>query len=138
MIYRKPDKKNLIVNIIMNILDSGRGLAVMFRESGTVRRLIPVEAVSGLAAGLIVGFIPLEYLILGVTLVMLFTVETMNSAVEEVNDLVTLEEDKRVQRSKDMASGAVGVWHLMYVLAAFFFLFCHIAGFEWWGCLIPV
>ena len=137
MPYQKPDKKNLFLNIWRNVVDSNRGLMIMFRESSTVRRLIPVEIIAGLAFGLIFGFIGLEYIILAVTIVVLFTVETMNTAVEEVNDLVTLEENDHVQRSKDMASGAVWVWHLMYIVEAIFFLVCHLANFAWWQHIIP-
>ena len=136
MIYQKPDKRNVFLNIWRNIVDSGRGLLIMFRESGTVRRLIPIEIIGGILFGLIGHFTVLEYVVLAVTIVVLFTVETMNTAVEEVNDLVTLEENFRVKRSKDMASGAVAVWHLMYVLEAVFFLIAHLAGFAWWEHLL--
>ncbi len=137
MQYQKPDKRNLFLNIWRNVNDSNRGLAIMFRESSTVRRLIPVEIIAGVLFGVIFHYIALEYIIMGVTLVVLFTVETMNTAVEEVNDLVTLEENKRVQRSKDMASGAVWVWHLMYIVEVLFFLVCHLAHFAWWQHIIP-
>ena len=136
MIYQKPDKRNVFLNIWRNIVDSGRGLGVMFRESGTVRRLIPIEIIGGIIFGLTAHFTALEYIILAVTIVILFTVETLNTAIEEVNDLVTLEENFRVKRSKDMASGAVAVWHLMYVLEAFFFLITHLAHFAWWEHLL--
>ena len=136
MIYQKPDKRNVFLNIWRNIVDSGRGLNVIFRESGTVRRLIPIEIIGGIIFGLIGHFTVLEYIVLAVTIVILFTVETLNTAIEEVNDLVTLEENFRVKRSKDMASGAVAVWHLVYVLEAFFFLITHLAGFAWWEHLL--
>ena len=135
MIYQKPDKNNLFLNIWRNIVDSGHGLAIMFKESSTVRRIIPVEIIGGIIIGLIGHFTPLEYILLAITLIHDFTTETMNTAVEEVNDLVTLDEDIRVKRSKDMASAAVAVWHLVYVLEVFFFLFCHLAGFKWWEAL---
>jgi len=136
MKYQKPNKKNVFTQIFQNISDSNHGLAIMFRESGTVRRLIPIEFIGGILLGLLFGFIPLEYIILAVILVILFTVETLNTAIEEVNDLVTLEENERVRRSKDIASGSVEVWHLMYVLCVFTFLFCHMAGFAWWEHII--
>ncbi len=137
MKFQKPDKKNVFVNIWRNISDSNHGLAIMFRESSTVQRLIPLELAVGVALGVIFGFIPLEYIIMGVVLVVLFTVETANSAVEEVNDLVTDEYDERVKRSKDMASASVWIWHLMYIICVFFFLFCHLAHFAWWAHIIP-
>ncbi len=71
------------------------------------------------------------------TLIVLFTVETMNTAVEEVNDLVTEEENWRVKRSKDIASGSVWVWHLMFIVLAVGFIVMHLAGFAWWKVIIP-
>ncbi|MBO6014963.1 MAG: diacylglycerol kinase [Lachnospiraceae bacterium] len=132
MKYQKPDKKNVFTQIFQNISDSNHGLTIMFRESGTVKRLIPIELMGGLILGLLLGFIPLEYIILLFILLFLFTVETLNTAIEEVNDLVTLEENEHVRRSKDIASGSVAVWHLIYVLCVLLFAGCHIAGFAWW------
>ena len=137
MKFQKPDKKNVFVNIWRNISDSNHGLAIMFRESSTVQRLIPIELIAGVVLGIIFGYIALEYIIMGVVLVVLFTVETANSAVEEVNDLVTDEYDERVKRSKDMASASVWIWHLMYIFCVFFFLICHLVDFPWWAHIIP-
>ena len=137
MKFQKPDKKNVFVNIWRNISDSNHGLAIMFRESSTVQRLIPIELIAGVVLGIIFGYIALEYIIMGVVLVVLFTVETANSAVEEVNDLVTDEYDERVKRSKDMASASVWIWHLMYIVCVFFFWICHLVDFPWWAHIIP-
>ena len=136
MKFEKPDKRNVFAQIFRNISDSGHGMGILFRESGTVKRLIPIEFFGGLLIGLAGKFVPLEFLILVVVLAILFTVEALNTAIEEVNDLVTLEVDERVRRSKDMASAAVAVWHLIYVVCVFGFLFCHLAGFPWWLAII--
>lgn len=135
--FEKPNKKNIFRQIWQNISDSNHGLALMFRESSTVQRLIPVEIAVGVLLGIIFGFIALEYVIMAVVLVVVFTTETANSAVEEVNDLVTEEYNERVKRSKDMASASVWTWHLMYIICVFFFLGCHLAQFAWWRFLIP-
>ena len=136
MKFEKPDKKGVFTQIFRNISDSGHGMFIMFRESGTVKRLIPIEFVGGVLIGLAGRFIPLEYLILLAVLILLFTVETLNTSIEEVNDLVTLEVDERVRRSKDIASAAVAVWHLVYVVCVFLFLFCHLAKFPWWIAIL--
>ena len=132
MKFEKPDKKNVFVQIFRNISDSGNGFRILFKESGTVQRLIPIEFFGGFLIGLAFRFVPLEFLILFGVLVILFTVEAVNTAIEEVNDLVTLEVDERVKRSKDMASAAVAVWHLVYVVCVFAFVACHLAAFPWW------
>ena len=136
MKFEKPDKKSVFAQIFRNISDSGHGMGILFRESSTVKRLIPIEFFGGLLIGLASKFIPLEFLILVVILLILFTVEALNTAIEEVNDLVTLEVDERVRRSKDMASAAVAVWHLVYVVCVFTFLFCHLAKFPWWQAIV--
>lgn len=135
--YVKPDKKNVFRNILQNVNDSNNGLKIMFKESGTVQRLIPIEIVAGTALGIIFGFNALEFIILVVVLLMLFTVETINTAIEEVNDLVTLEENERVKRSKDMASASVWVWHLIYIVCAIGFIVMHLLNFAWWQAIIP-
>jgi diacylglycerol kinase len=109
----------------------------MFKESGTVQRLIPIEIVGGVALGIGFGFNALEFMILAVVLLVLFTVETINTAIEEVNDLVTLEENPRVKRSKDIASGSVWVWHLAYIVCAVGFVVMHLMNFAWWKAIIP-
>ena len=136
--FVKPDKSNLFVNIFRNIRDSNRGLLIMAKESSTVQRLIPLEIIVGVIAGIITGFTALEYVILAVIMVILFTTETINSAIEEVNDLVTDEISEKVKRSKDLASASVWIWHLMYMGAFVFFLVCHLVNFAWWTQLIPV
>ena len=130
MQFQKPDKKGGFTQIFRNISDSGHGLSIMFKESGTVRRLIPIELIGGIIVGLIFHFIPLEFILLSFILLILFTAETLNTSIEEVNDLVMLEENERVRRSKDIASGSVAVWHLVYVVCVFTFIFFHLVHFP--------
>lgn len=136
-VFAKPDKKNVFRNIIRNVSDSNNGLKIMFKESGTVQRLIPIEFIAGAILGVIFGFNALEFIILAVVLIVLFTVETINTAIEEVNDLVTLEENERVKRSKDIASASVWVWHLVFILCAIDFTVMHLMNFAWWTAIIP-
>lgn len=137
MKYEKPNKNNVFRHIFQNIADSNNGLRIMFKESSTVQRLIPIEIVAGTILGAIFGFNALEFIILAVVLVDLFKFETMNSAVEEANDLVTLEKNERVKRSKDMASASVWICHLTFIICAIGFIVMHILGFAWWQAIIP-
>ncbi len=136
-VFAKPDKKNVFRNIMRNVSDSNNGLKIMFKESGTVQRLIPIEFVAGAILGAIFGFNALEFIILAVILIVLFTVETINTAIEEVNDLVTLEENEHVKRSKDIASASVWVWHLVFIFCAIGFIVMHLMNFAWWKAIIP-
>ena len=137
MKYVKPDKKNVFRNIFQNICDSNNGLKIMFKESGTVQRLIPIEIVAGVILGVIFNFNALEFIILAVAVFKVFDSETINSAIEEVNDLVTLDENERVKRSKDIASASVWMWHLVFIICAIGFVVMHVLNFAWWKAIIP-
>ena len=109
----------------------------MLTESSTFHRIYPLMIVGGIALGLIFHFIALEYIILAAIFIFDVVTETMNSAVEEVCDRVTLDEDSRIKRSKDIASAAVYIAHLSYIFAALFFTISHAVGFTWWTKIIP-
>ena len=109
----------------------------MFKESSTFQRIIPMMFIAGIILGIVFHFIVLEYIILIAILLFDVVTETMNTAVEEVCDRVTLEEDWRIKRSKDIASAAVYIAHLSYIVTILFFTFAHFFGFSWWTVIIP-
>ena len=137
MEYKRPSKKNPLRHLKQNIDDSNNGLKIMLTESSTFHRIYPLMIVGGIALGLIFHFIALEYIILVAIFIFDVATETMNSAVEEVCDRVTLDEDNRIKRSKDIASAAVYIAHLSYIFAALFFTISHAVGFTWWTKIIP-
>ena len=137
MEYQRPSKKNPLRHLKQNIDDSNNGLKIMLTESSTFHRIYPLMIVGGIALGLIFHFIALEYIILVAIFIFDVVTETMNSAVEEVCDRVTLDEDNRIKRSKDIASAAVYIAHLSYIFAALFFTISHAVGFTWWTKIIP-
>lgn len=137
MPYKRPSKKNVFRQIYQNISDSNNGLKIMFKESSMIRRLAPLEIIVGAAIGIIFGFNALEYIIMALFLGWLFIIETMNTAVEKVNDLVTLEENELVKQSKDLASASVWICHIFYIITVVGFMVMHLANFAWWNAIIP-
>ena len=137
MTFKKPDKHNLFINIWKSMNDSNRGLAHIFRESGTVHQLMPFEICISVVLGIITKLIVLEWVILAMIQYAILLTETINSAIEEVNDLVTLDDNLHVKRSKDMASGAVWLCHILCILCGFGFPIMHLCNFQWWTYLIP-
>ena len=137
MKYVQPSKKNLLRHLRQNIDDSNNGLRIMLKESSTFHRIYPLMLVAGIVLGVIFHFIALEYIILSAIFIFDVVTETMNSAVEEVCDRVTLDKDERIKRSKDIASAAVYVAHLSYIAAALFFSISHAGEFAWWAHIIP-
>ncbi len=137
MEFNKPDKKNLFKHLLRNINDSNNGLKIMFKESSTVHRIYPIMLVAAVGFGIFTKFNALEIVILIFLFLLDFVTETMNSAVEELADRITLEDDKRIKRAKDIASAAVYIMHLMVAFAILFFAIAHTQGFTWWTHLIP-
>ena len=137
MDYQRPSKKNLFRHLKQNIDDSNNGIKIMFKESSTFHRIYPMMIIAGILLGIIFHFIALEYVILVAIFIFDVVTETMNSAVEEVCDRVTREEDEYIKRSKDIASAAVYVAHLSYIVTILFFTFSHVFGFTWWTAIIP-
>lgn len=137
MEFKKPDKKNIFKHLLRNINDSNNGLKIMFKESSTVHRIYPIMLVAAIVLGIITKFNALEIVILVFLFLIDFITETMNSAVEEVADRITLERDQKIKRAKDIASAAVYISHLMVAFAILFFAISHAQGFIWWTHLIP-
>jgi len=135
--YQKPDKKNIFTHLLRNIKDSNNGIKIMFKESSTVHRIYPIMLIASIILGILTKFNVIEIVILVFLFLLDFITETMNSAVEEVADRITLEKDWRIKRAKDIASAAVYVTHLMVVAAILFFAISHVVGFAWWTHLIP-
>lgn len=137
MEFKKPDKKNIFKHLLRNINDSNNGLKIMFKESSTVHRIYPIMLVAAIILGIITKFNALEIVILVFLFLLDFITETMNSAVEELADKITLERDPKIKRAKDIASAAVYITHLMVAFAILFFAISHAQGFIWWTHLIP-
>lgn len=137
MVYEKPSKKNLFKHLKQNVDDSNNGFSIMFKESSTFHRIYPMMIVGGVILGFSFGFNALEVAILVFLFLIDVVTETMNSAVEEVCDRITLAHDEKIKRAKDIASAAVYLTHLMYIFAVLFFVVSHIIGFSWWQHLIP-
>ena len=137
MEFKKPDKKNIFKHLLRNINDSNNGLKIMAKESSTVHRIYPIMLVTAIVLGIITKFNALEIVILVFLFLIDFVTETMNSAVEELADRITLERDSKIKRAKDIASAAVYITHLMVAFAILFFAISHAQGFVWWTHLIP-
>ena len=93
--------------------------------------------VAAVLLGIITRYNVLEIMVLVFLFLLDFITETMNSAVEELADRITLEKDLKIKRAKDIASAAVYITHLMVAVAILFFAISHIIGFSWWAHLIP-
>ncbi|CAO4844063.1 MAG: hypothetical protein CNLJKLNK_00306 [Holosporales bacterium] len=68
----------------------------------------------------ILNFALWQSLILCVCVVFIMIIELLNSAIEKLADLITLEKNHQIAYAKDVGSAAVFLMHLIY-----FFLFAY-------------
>lgn len=98
-------------------VNSWNGLVAAARSEAAVREELAVLLLS-LPLAYFIGTTTARAVELVLVLMLLLTVELLNTAVEKLADRLTLDHDEQIGRVKDMGSAAVGVALLM-------------AGFLW-------
>ena len=98
------------------------GLRTLFATGRNAR----IQGAAGLAAVVLAAVLDLsriEWAILALTIAAVLSLEAVNSAIEAVVDLVTLEEHPLAKQAKDLAAGAVWLMALVsVVIGAILFL----------------
>jgi diacylglycerol kinase (ATP) len=98
-------------------INSWNGLLAAARSEAAIREELAVLLLS-LPLAYLIGTTTARAIELVLVLMLLLTVELLNTAVEKLADRLTLDHDEQIGRVKDMGSAAVGVALLM-------------AGFLW-------
>ena len=98
-------------------INSWNGLLAAARSEAAIREELAVLLLS-LPLAYFIGTTSARAIELVLVLMLLLTVELLNTAVEKLADRLTLDHDEQIGRVKDMGSAAVGVALLM-------------AGFLW-------
>ena len=98
-------------------INSWNGLLAAARSEAAIREELAVLLLS-LPLAYFIGTTSARAFELVLVLMLLLTVELLNTAVEKLADRLTLDHDEQIGRVKDMGSAAVGVALLM-------------AGFLW-------
>lgn len=90
---------------LRSFVHATNGLRLSLRE-----RNARVQAAAGLVAialGATLGLSRVEWAVLTLTIALVLALETVNSAIEALVDLVTLDYHPLAKRAKDLAAGAV-------------------------------
>lgn len=108
------------------LLASFRYATVGLRTLLAAGRNARIQAGAGLAAvvlAAVLGLSRVEWAILALTIAAVLSLEAVNSAIETVVDLVTLEDHPLAKRAKDLAAGAVWLMALVSIaIGALLFL----------------
>ena len=98
-------------------INSWNGLLAAARSEAAIREELAVLLLS-IPLAYFIGMTTARAIELVLVLMLLLTVELLNTAIEKLADRFTLDHDEQIGRVKDMGSAAVGVALLM-------------AGFLW-------
>ena len=99
------DFKRRFGAFLWSFVHATNGLRLSLRE-----RNARVQAAAGLVAvalGAALGLSRVEWAVLTLTIALVLALETVNSAIEALVDLVTLDYHPLAKRAKDLAAGAV-------------------------------
>lgn len=77
-----------------------------------------LAAIAAIAVGITVGLSTTEWIILSITIFMVLSAETINSAVEKTVDLACSEHHPMAKLAKDMAAGGVLLTALNAIVVA--------------------
>lgn len=99
----------MIRKFFRSFIYAAEGIVVTLKEERNLRFHL-LAAVLVTVAGLLTGMSQTEWFIILILFGVMFALEIMNSAVERVVDLVTMENKPLAKQAKDMAAGAVLVF----------------------------
>jgi len=112
-------------SIIDSFKHSFEGVSHAFFENRNMRIHVSVGAIV-LMAGLIFNVSKFEMIIIAVMIILVIMMEMINTAIEEMVDLIVTEHHKQAKIAKDVASGMVLVAVIGSVIAGAFIFLPHV------------
>jgi diacylglycerol kinase (ATP) len=100
-------------------INSYNGLVFAVRSEQAIREEL-VALILSVPAAWLVGATVMRAVELVAAVVLVLTVELLNTAIEKLADRLTMEHDTKIKHVKDMGSAAVGV---ILIMAGIFWLF---------------
>ena len=91
------------------------GLRLAFRHHPNIQRQL-IIGVTAVVFGLVMKISTIEWMILTVTITMVFLAEFMNTVIEEVVNLMTSEHHLQAKVAKDVAAGMVLLTSIMSLI----------------------
>jgi diacylglycerol kinase (ATP) len=100
-------------------INSCNGLIFAVRSEQAIREEL-VALILSVPAAWLIGATVMRAVELVAAVVLVLTVELLNTAIEKLADRLTMEHDTKIKHVKDMGSAAVGV---ILIMAGIFWLF---------------
>lgn len=92
------------------------GLKILLREEHNARIHLAV-AIVVIVAGIFVGLSITEWIIITILIGFVFAMEIVNSAIENLCDLICPEQNEKIKKIKDLAASAVFVAAMISIIA---------------------
>ncbi|HNF69557.1 MAG TPA: diacylglycerol kinase family protein [Chitinophagales bacterium] len=93
-------------NEIKSFADAFRGIGILFRRERHAQIHL-VVAIAVVFAGFYFSITDIQWLVIALTIAMVFTAEGLNTAIEKLSDAVHPERSEKIRDVKDIAAGAV-------------------------------
>lgn len=111
--------KSEVIRLRLAFRYAWSGVLFLFRNEPNARIHLALAAAAVLLAWTM-GFSAVEWAILAITIGVVFVTEALNTAIEELTDLISPDYHPRAKNAKDVAAGAVSLAALMAVVVALF------------------
>ncbi len=95
------------------------GIRLLFFEEHN-SRIHALAAICAIIAGILLKISRFEWIALTIAIGIVFVVETINSSIENTADLISLEQNSRIKKIKDLSAAAVLISSITALLVGAF------------------
>jgi diacylglycerol kinase len=112
---KKESKKILFRDRIESVIYALNGLKILLKEEYN-SRIHATIAITVIIAGFLLNISNIEWLIIWILIGMVFSLEIINSAIENLCDHITPQWNETIKKIKDLAAAAVFVASVISVI----------------------
>lgn len=94
------------------------GIKILWTERNF--RIHMAAATVAIVLGVVLGISSMEWCIIAIVIGMVLSAEAFNSAIEQISNRVTLEQDSYIKKVKDISAGAVLIVAIVSLVAGLF------------------
>ena len=105
-----------------------RGIKYAFMTQPNYR-IHAICSIFALGAGFFFNITKSEFLIIGLLVVMGFSIETINTAIEQTNDAITEDKREAIRNAKDLSAGAMLIFAIGSVILASIIFYPYLFAF---------
>ena len=127
--FQDKKKEKVIVHLMHSTKYSMQGLRTTFKEEMSVKLLLLAYIII-LLLSLAFHITPLEHIFMFLAFGLMFVVELLNTAIENIVDLVTKEYHELAKKAKDQGSAATFISIVMALITFIYIFYPYFMGLK--------